>query len=370
MDWDSKGGIEMDKKWLEVYEKLVNTDTSFELSIEEKLDATQFVADILKDMGFEVSRGRASHVAKMGDPPRVTLIGHLDTVFKRGEPSRRPFRVEEGVVKGPGVGDMKGGVVIMLMALEEALQGSKNLPLEVVLNVDEETGSDLGREDHLEAAKRSVFCLSFETGRKNGAVVIARKGIASLTVNISGRAGHASSPKSGANALIEMADKVLKVSELSSRFEKLTIVPTIASSGYKGNVIPDNAYIFFDVRYSALEEVKRLRTLLEDIFMSKRVEECEGYYALEIRRPPMKRDEKAVKLLEDVMRYLRVQYKMLEVGGGGDAAFYSQEGVPAIDGLGIVGRYIHSEKEEAYLDWVQPRVSLSIALLQRLIEMV
>ncbi len=360
----------MEKKWLEFYERLVNTDTGYELSIEEKLDATQFVADMLKELGFDVRRGKGSHIATMGNPPRVTLIGHLDTVFKRGEPSKRPFTVEGDVVKGPGVADMKGGIVVMMAALTELLKGSKNLPLQVVLNVDEETGSDVSKEDHYEVAESSYFCLSFETGRKNGAVVVGRKGIASLEVNIMGKAGHASNPESGANALIEMAHKVIEISNLRSRFEKLTIVPTIANSGHKSNVIPEKAYVFFDVRYSDLSEITKLRSFLEDIFMEKAVESTEASYTLTIRRPPMKKHEKAVELLENVMKSMNASYDMLEVGGGGDAAFYTEKDVPAIDGLGIVGRNIHSADEEAFLEWFEPRVNLTLALLQLLIEMI
>ncbi len=188
--------------WMGLYEKLVNTDTGFDLSIEEKLDSTEFLREILEDLGFEVRRGRASHIAKMGDPPYVTLIGHLDTVFPRGEPERRPFRVEGDIVKGPGVADMKGGAVILLKAIEDYLRIGKKLSLAVVLNVDEEIGSPEGRLDHYEMAENSRFVLSFETGRKDGDVVIGRKGIASLKLKVIGRSGHASMPQSGINALL------------------------------------------------------------------------------------------------------------------------------------------------------------------------
>ena len=354
----------MEGKWFEIYERLVNTDTGYERSIEEKIKETTFIGEILEDLGMNVRTGKASYIATKGEPPFVTLIGHLDTVFKKGEPIIRPFRVEGNVAFGPGVADMKGGVVLILATLEEFLKSTKNLPVAVVLNVDEEIGSPKGKIDHYEMAKSSFFCLSYETGRKNEAIVLERKGIAALEVEMKGKAGHASIPESGANAMIEMADKILKISELSKRFENLTVVPTISSSGYKSNVIPESAYIFFDVRYKSVEELKKLRVLLEDVFQTKKEEGVESYYTLEVKRPPMRRYEIAERVARSAMERMGVNYDMLSVGGGGDAAFYTESGVPAIDGLGIVGRYIHSEKEEAYLDTFDSRLAFSLTLLE------
>ncbi len=354
-------------RWLEVYEKLVNTDTGFELSDDEKLDATEFIADILKDMDFNVTRGRASHIATMGSPPYVALIGHLDTVFKRDEPSKRPFRMEGDVVKGPGVADMKGGIVVLLESLRRYLMERKESSLAVVLNVDEEVGSPNGRIDHYEVAKNSFFCLSFETGRKNEAVVLERKGIASLEVTVVGRSGHASLPESGANALVEAADKILKIWQLSRG--DLTVTPTVFNSGFKINVIPDKANAMFDVRYKDLDQIRELRLKLEDIFHGKLVPEAKVSYSLEVKRPPMRKMEKAEEVFALAKSHLNLDIKGLSVSGGGDAAFYTEKGVPAIDGLGIVGRWIHSPDEEAYLSTFEGRVRLAMELIRILEDM-
>ena len=271
--------------------------------------------------------------------------------------------MEGNVVRGPGVADMKGGIIVLLASLEEFLKEAKNVPLAVVLNVDEEIGSPLGKEDHYEMAEKSGFCLSFETGRKDMGIVMSRKGIATMNLVVHGRAGHASLPNNGANALIEMAYKVIDITDLSKKYKAMTITPTIATAGYKANVIPDRAEVTFDIRYVTLEDIKKFRIDLEGIFLTPRVEGTEISYSIEIKRPPMVVSPFAEKVAKNVMERLNVNYPVLFVGGGGDAAFYAEKGVPAIDGLGIVGRHIHSRNEEAYLDTFEPRVMFVQELL-------
>ena len=356
----------MEERWLSLYERLVNTDTGFEVSIDEKLDRTSFLADILSDMGFEVRRGRASHVAFRGDPPYITFIGHLDTVFKAGEPERRPFQVRGNEVRGPGVADMKGGVILLLMALERILEDFKGSSIGVVLNVDEEIGSGESAEDHLSMAEKSKFCLSFETGRGKWKVVTGRKGIASLMLKVKGRSGHASLPDSGANAVVELASKVQRVASL--RFGDLTVVPTIISGGTKSNVIPDRAELFCDVRFSDFSEIDILKGSMRDLVGEKLVEGTITTYEVEIRRMPMREMEVVGEIIENVSKRLRKEIERIHVGGGGDAAFYTFKGVPAVDGLGIVGEKIHSEDEVAYLDSVESRLAISLGIFEEIVR--
>lgn len=132
--------IDVEEKWLKLYEKLVNTDTGFDIDLSTKLKRTSFIAEILQKMGFEVHQEEAAHVALIGREPYLTLIGHLDTVFKEGESQRRPFQIKENLVYGPGAADMKGGIVTLLATCELARKaGIDNLC--VILNVDEELGS-------------------------------------------------------------------------------------------------------------------------------------------------------------------------------------------------------------------------------------
>ena len=355
----------MDEKWLGIYEKLVNIDTGYEIEVEKKLESTSFLVDILKDMGFEVRRGEASHIAVKGRPPYITMIGHLDTVFRAGEPERRPFEIDGNVVRGPGVADMKGGVVIMLMVLEEISRSYKNVGVGVVLNVDEELGSPLGSKDHVDMAENSRFCLSFETGGGNWKVVTKRKGIASLKIRVFGKSGHASNPDSGANAVVELSGKVPLL--VSTNFGELTLVPTIIEGGSKSNVIPDSAWLYCDVRFSSFEELDHLKKMVDDILKDRSVRGTSSSYELEIRRLPMDEIEESLKILEGASKRLGEEIETVHTGGGGDASYYTSKGVPAIDGLGIVGRGIHSEDEEAFLDSVEPRFRLAMALFEEIV---
>ncbi len=356
----------MNEKWIGIYERLVNTDTGYEVGIEEKLDRTSFVSDILKDMGFEVKRGKASHIAWRGNPPYIAFIGHLDTVFKLGEPERRPFEISNGVVKGPGVADMKGGVILLLMTLERIVDEFRNVPIGVVLNVDEEIGSNFSAEDHLDMAAKSRFCLSFETGRGTWKVVTSRKGIANLVLRVKGKSGHASMPRSGANAIVELSYKIPRLASL--RVGDSTVVPTMVDGGVKSNVIPDKAEVFCDVRFSDFSEIDEIKGIVEDLVGEKIVEGTLTTYEMEIRRMPMKKLDPVEEVLKAVSNELGVEIESLYVGGGGDAAFYTSKGVPSIDGLGLVGRNIHSEYEEAYLDTAEDRLKLALKIFEEIVR--
>ena len=163
-----------------------------------------------------------------------------------------------------------------------------------------------------------------------------------------------------------MSDKIVRLWKLSKG--DLTVTPTICNSGYKINVIPDRADAMFDVRYSDTEQIKRLRIDLEDIFHDKLIEETKVSYSLELKRPPMKKSEYAEEIFEMAKGRFGKEIKWLSVSGGGDASFYAERGVPSIDGLGIVGRWIHSPNEEAYLSSFESRVKLTVELLRVLEE--
>jgi len=352
----------MDKKWLEIFERLVNTDTGFDLDSSTKLERTQFVAAFLKDLGFQLHEERAAHVALKGEAPYLTLIGHLDTVFKEGEATRRPFKLEDNVAKGPGVADMKGGVVVLLAVVEEATR--KGLDgLCVILNVDEELGSKESRETFERYAKQSLCCLSFEPGGVHGGIVVSRKGIASLDIQVKGIKGHASRLQEGANAVVEASHKVCQIYALNGQIGSLSVNPTIISGGEKSNITPDLCKVHCDVRFSNAEELEEFKRKLEEIVRSNHIERTSCEYSLNERRPAMIFMEEMRQALEEAFQKLQKRFELEHSSGGADGAFFTALGVPTLDGLGLSGGRFHSEEEFALVDSFEGRVKLSLEVL-------
>ncbi len=353
----------MEEKWLKLYQKLVNTDTGFDIDFPTKLKRTSFIAEILSELGFDVHQEEAAHVAVMGKEPYLTLIGHLDTVFKEGESQARPFSIKENIVYGPGVADMKGGIITLLATVELARKnGIKDLC--VILNVDEELGSKTSRETFYRYARKSVCCLSFEPGGINGEIVVSRKGIASMNLTVKGKKAHASRLNEGANALVEACRKIDEIYSLNGTFGDLTLNPTIISAGEKSNITPDLCNVYFDVRFSSKKELEDCKNAIIKICSNTSIEGTSCEFSLQERRPAMGFNPQIKVALEKAFEKIGKRFELEHSSGGADSAFFYESGVPAIDGLGITGARFHSEQEYALLDSFEPRVMLSMEILR------
>lgn len=353
----------MDKKWFGIYERLVNTDTGFDIDLSQKLLRTDFVAEELAKLGFKLIRESAAHVGILGKPPYITLIGHLDTVFKEGESSKRPFNVRNDIVYGPGVADMKGGIVTLLATVEKAVSsGFKDIC--VIMNVDEELGSKTSRETFYKYAKESICCLSFEPGGSNGEVVISRKGIASMNLTVRGIKGHASRLEEGANAIVEASKKLVEIYSLNEKFSDLTANPTIVNGGEKSNITPDLCMVYFDVRFSDQKDLEKFKEKVFQICSFSSIKGTNCDLSLQERRPAMKPHPEILKALEEISKELLKEIKVQHSNGGADSAFFYQFDVPSIDGLGISGGRFHSEDEYAILSSFEPKIELSMALIK------
>ena len=333
-------------------ERLVRTPTGPDLSIFEKLKRTEFVRDLLKEIGFEVETRNGCHIARKGKPPYITLIGHLDTVFPEGEERKRPFRIENGKAYGPGVADMKGGIVVMIEALKRIdIHG-----IAVIMNVDEELGSNESEKVLKEFASMTKYCLSFEPAFPDGKLISSRKGVGALRIIVHGRKGHSARLNEGANAVVELADKIVKLWKLNPKFEYLSLNPTIVRGGIKSNVTPDEAEVYFDVRYYDEKEIELLERELSGILNVEIVKGTGMEYSLDVFRKPMKRCDEMVSLVGDM------GYSTGMSPGGGDSAFFEK----ALDGLGLPGGFFHSEKEYALVSKLEDKMKLAVSLIEKL----
>ena len=308
-----------------------------------------------------------------GAGPRVLLIGHMDTVFPDGTAAERPFRVEDGIAKGPGVTDMKAGLISgihALMALRELGGGWDGLPFEritYVANPDEEIGSPTSTPHIREIAASSDATFVLECARANGDFVSARKGIADLRLTVRGRAAHAGvEPEKGRSAILAGARLVERIHVLNGHWPGVTANVGVFQSGTRPNVVPDLATIELDIRGVTADELAAAITAVRDIAGEPGVPDVTVELTQMAGWAPMEKLERSGRLADHVKALAaRLGFSTMDVstGGASDANTTSGMGVPSIDGLGPIGGRDHSPDEYLEVDSIVPRTTLLAALL-------
>lgn len=292
------------------------------------------------------------------------FLGHMDTVFLKGTVQKRSFAIDGKHAKGPGVCDMKGGLVAVLHVME-TLQHfgiADKLSLCVGFNSDEEIGSRASRPWFEDLARKSKRVFIFEPCRTGGKHVLQRKGGGGYDIYCYGKAAHAGvEPEKGANAVVELAHQILKIATFGNPELGTTVSVNVIDGGTKDNVIPDFAKAAVDVRVADSTEIKRLEACFQKITQSTHVQGVRTEVKGEINRPPMIPSEKTLQLWEQIVQIgnqLGQEMKLIATGGGSDGNFTSALGVPTIDGMGPRGGRAHSEDEFLELDSIVPTVQL------------
>jgi glutamate carboxypeptidase len=334
------------------------------------VDALTKSADALASL-IEERTGRAARVIdgpdgphvhwSGGGEPKVLILGHHDTVFPLGTLALRPFLVEGGKATGPGVFDMKGGIVQAIHAVAGLDDASF---VEMLFNADEEVGSESSRELIESRALACGSVLVLEPSADGGAVKTGRKGTGTFEVAIRGRAAHAGlEPEKGVNALVEAAHQVLRIASFGDAAAGTTVTPTVAHVGTADNVVPAEARIRVDVRVTDAGEKARVESLMRGLtpVLPEAVVEVNG----EIGRPPM--PESASATLFPLAREVMPGLQGIAVGGGSDGNFTAALGVPTLDGLGAVGGGAHADHEFVLVDTMPERVDLLQGLIRRLV---
>jgi len=300
-----------------------------------------------------------------GHEARVLVVGHHDTVFPLGTLAQRPFTVSDGRAMGPGVFDMKGGIVQAVHAVA-ALADRDGI--ELLFTADEEVGSGASRSLIEERALACGAVLVLEPGGDGGALKIGRKGCGTFEVVVSGRAAHAGlEPERGVNALVEASHQVLAIAELGDAERGTTVTPTVASAGTADNVVPAQARVRVDVRVESAEEAQRLEAAMAAL--TPIAAEATVAVSGGVNRPPMPTSASAslFALASEVAAELGLPVPDgVAVGGGSDGNFTAALGIPTLDGLGAVGGGAHADHEHVLVDTILDRTRLLTALLERL----
>ena len=298
----------------------------------------------------------------------VLLLGHIDTVWDLGTLAKMPFRVADDCVWGPGVLDMKAGIVMAIYAIQLLKQsGGLPRPVTILLNTDEEVGSESSRPvtEKLATSCEAVFVLEPGQGLE-GALKTARKGVGDYHISVTGKAAHAGVDfQSGASAIRELARQIERISQFTDLSRGLTVNVGVIKGGTRGNVVPAEAEAEIDIRVEHMSDADELHRKFQSLAVTD--PRCKVKVSGGVNRPPMERTEKIAALFQKARAYAAELGFTLEeksTGGGSDGNFTAALGIPTLDGLGAVGEGAHALHESILLKHLAPRT----ALLARLIS--
>ena len=309
------------------------------------------------------------HIHWVGGPdPRVLILGHHDTVHPVGTLARLPFTTDGGIGRGPGVFDMKAGIVQALHAVAALADTSH---IEILLSADEEIGSRASRALIEERARACGAVLVLEPSADGGALKIGRKGTGTFELTIEGRASHAGlEPEKGINSLVELAHLIPQIVSIADASRGTTVTPTLASSGTADNVVPARTTMSVDVRVAVPEEKPRVEEAFAQLQTS--LEGSRLTMSGGIGRPPM--HESAASELFALAEIVAAKVGIaglqgVGVGGGSDGNFTAAVGVQTLDGLGAVGGGAHGDDEHVVLSTMPARAALIAGVCQELSSM-
>lgn len=356
--------------YLEELRPLINLDCGT-LTVDGIDIVATTMAQKYLDLGWNVKRidcGIAGTGLEVRNKPQadhidVMLIGHMDTVFPVGTAAARPMTHDNERAYGPGVSDMKSGLLSVVYALRDLDPTALDaLSICVCMNPDEEIGS-LHSETWLKSvAVNAKHVLVAEAARADGSLVKARKGMARYRLSFHGKAAHAGNePQNGRSAITEMAHWILAINALTDFDSGTTLNAGVVSGGAGANIVPDFAEVVVDVRFWDNDEYAavdaQIRTLTETPFVDGVTITVER----EAHKPsmvPSPQTEVLMAQVEAVGKELGIDITWQAVGGGSDANLTAVLGIPTLDGLGPIGAGFHSADEWLDLASIEPRIRL------------
>jgi glutamate carboxypeptidase len=298
---------------------------------------------------------------------QLLVLGHYDTVYASGTLRTMPFRVRDGRAYGPGVFDMKGGLVQALFAFDALRRLNARMRKRIVFlwTSDEEIGSVSSRARIEAEARRSdaVFVLEPAFGPL-GLLKTSRKGVGEAELIVHGRAAHAGlAPQEGVNAVHELARQIVRIEEWNDPRRAVTVNADIIEGGTKSNVIAERAWAVVDLRALHVSDMRRIEQRLRSlrpILRGARLEVRGGF-----SRPPMERRMSAALFAraKQIAQQMGISLGECCAGGGSDGNFTAALGIPTLDGLGAVGDGAHSAREHIVVRRMPERAALLAALL-------
>ncbi|MFC4557735.1 M20 family metallopeptidase [Virgibacillus kekensis] len=299
---------------------------------------------------------------------QILILSHFDTVWDEGE---LPYKEDGNKLYGPGILDMKGGLVQAIWAVKACLELDSSFSKKIVFlfTSDEEIGSPTGRKlIEKEAANSSYVFVTEPPVAKTGALKTERKGSSRYYIDIKGKAAHSGNHhKDGISAIKEAAEQIIYLESLTDYEKGTTINVGAIEGGGPVNVVSDHATIGVDVRTESEEEQERIDHIIEELQPYTEGAELEVHGG--ISRPPMHKNEDTEALFKQAKRAaaeLGLELKEASAGGGSDGNFTASMGIPTLDGLGAEGFGIHARNEHILKDRIPYRAALLSKLIQSL----
>ncbi|OBT08498.1 peptidase M20 [Vibrio sp. UCD-FRSSP16_10] len=342
------------------------------------------VADVLAPMfesiGFHVVRHNIHHDAgpclEITNKPNaehydVMLCGHMDTVFPDGTVAKRPLTRDDEKIYGPGVTDMKSGILSAWYALQMLPQAQKEkLSIVIALNCDEEIGSRYSREWVETLARKSSKVLVCEASRANGNLIRSRKGNAKYELTFNGVASHAGSAlQDGVSAIYEFSHWALAIKNLVNLETGTTMNVGTVKGGVAVNVVPDYTQAIVDLRFWNNEEAQ----VIHNTLLNMAENPFEAGASVEVKRLafkpamiPTDETEALITMVSAEADKLDLVYDWENAGGGSDGNFTANVGTPTLDGFGPSGAGLHSDKEYLLINTIEPRLVLLVNVLNQL----
>lgn len=304
---------------------------------------------------------------RSSNTPPLLLLGHLDTVWELGTIQGMPYRQQGNRISGPGILDMKAGVVMGFTAIQ-ILRQLKVLshPVKLLLHSDEEIGSPVSRALTEKIARQcsAVYVLEPAQGRQ-GACKTARKGVSHYRLEVSGVAAHSGVDFSaGHSAILELARQIVRIHGFTDFAAGITVNAGVIGGGTVRNVVAANAWAEIDVRAATLRGAARIDRALRGLRAVDR--SCKLRISGGVNRPPMERTKGTAALFRRARHLASVLGFALEetsTGGGSDGNFTSALGVPTLDGIGAVGAGAHAPDEHILAQHLAPRTALLAAMM-------
>ena len=311
-------------------------------------------------------------IAELGNQaakPGIIFMGHMDTAIATGAIARQPFTINDGKAYGPGVLDMKGGIVAFLYVIK-ALQsiGYNARPIKVILAGDEEVlhARSNAPDVFLKEAAGYAAAFNTETGFVDNGIVVGRKGVARFMMEVKGVAAHAGNdPENGRSAILEMAHKIIAVQKLTDWEKGISFNVGVMQGGKTSTAVPDYAKIDIDVRYKDPDDLPWILEQLQAVGANTYVDGTTTEVVFMEGIKPMKTTEGVLQLFELVKKSSEengfgTPYAKY-VGGASDSAYSIIAGVPTVCSMGVKGGRNHSPEEFAVVDSLFERAKLMIA---------
>jgi glutamate carboxypeptidase len=335
--------------------------------------AQELTASWAAPLGARIKRHRQK---KYGDvyelrfgPPRsrqkpILILSHLDTVWPIGTLKSMPWREHDGKIYGPGTLDMKAGVVMALTAISVLKEANLLRPVTLLINSEEEIGSEVSRPitEKLALESSAVFVLEPAQGL---ALKTARKGVGHFDIHVTGIGAHSGVDfERGHSAILELTRQIEKIATFTDLKRGLTVNPGVISGGTRSNVIAAEAHAEIDVRIARASDEKRVDHLFASLKPFDKA--CALTITGGINRPPMERKTGTIALFKQAKKLasqLGFDLEEASTGGGSDGNFTAALGVPTLDGMGAIGAGAHAAHEHIVAEHIVPRTALLAAML-------